>query len=96
MVNNKNLENLMKSVDVPNVRHDFANDIIMKSRRIHQKRSLWNMFKIWCEDCHIPSPQYSFASLLIMGFMIGFSVDTIGNDDDLYTQLFNDGGFFDE
>lgn len=71
----------------------FVERIIMAARHIPQRQAV-NMFvwlqRLWTEF-HIVSPQYVFASLLVIGFLLGFYVHVNGalsESDRLYVQEF--------
>jgi hypothetical protein len=73
----------------PPANNDFASRIIIAASHIDQKTSIWNSISRIFEELKVPAPAYSFASLMLVGFVAGFmnySV-TLSPDDYVLGQL---------
>lgn len=89
----KKLEEILKAHEVPPHSKNFASRIIMASEQIEQKQNIWKLLERLCREFSLPDPALSLASLLIMGFLVGFSVygtsDAYAGDDSIIDQIVN-------
>ncbi|MFW0778121.1 MAG: hypothetical protein ACN2B6_10450 [Rickettsiales bacterium] len=96
MDDEQKLEELMYSHTVPPVRQAFADEIISASVQITQKLSLWKYIRRMFAEFHLPAPAYSFASLVMIGCIFGFtgSSDSYAYDTqpNVFEQLLEDDG----
>lgn len=67
------LEKILAEFKVPKPSDDFADRIIMASCRIEQKQNIWKLLGRICEEFKLPDPAVAMASLLVIGFLVGFS-----------------------
>lgn len=70
------LDCLLRSRRVEPASSDLAQRIIFKARQVSQNRtpSLWQWVRQLCAEFHLPKPAYVFASALILGMVLGFSL----------------------
>ena len=70
------LDQLLRSRRIEPVSPDLSQRIILKARQVPQRRtpSLWEWVRQLCREFHLPNPAYVFASALIFGIVLGFSL----------------------
>jgi hypothetical protein len=72
----KKLETMLKSRRVETASANLAERIIVKAQHTPQSPAL--SFRQWLKqvfaELHLPRPAYLFASMLILGFVLGFNV----------------------
>jgi len=87
MNKDKQLDQLMSTYKVPLVSTGLADRIILAASHVQQRQSIWSWIGRMFEEFKLPLPGYSFASLLTIGFLVGFLaydyVD-INNIEDVY------------
>lgn len=88
MFSDKKLKELMGKSDIPPASRNLADRIIMAASLIEQKQNLWVLTGKIFKEFKLPSPAYSFASLLLVGFLAGFIIhgtpQIYASDDILY------------
>ena len=83
------LDKLLKEQKIDAASGDLASRIINRAASIQQKPNIWQIFKSFCNEFKLPEPALSLASLVFIGFLVGFA--TYSNSDayadDIYSQL---------
>ena len=72
---NHHLDQLLNCYTVPPPHDGLAAKIVTKALSIPQKQPLWQIVQSIFKECHLPSPLYTMASLLMISFFLGFSVN---------------------
>jgi hypothetical protein len=70
------LDGLLRARRIEPASSDLAQRIIFKAHQVPQNRnpSLWQWVRQLCAEFHLPKPAYVFASALIFGMVLGFSL----------------------
>ena len=66
------IDQLLKTCQAPKPSHDLAIRISRAALNIEQHKPVWMLVKDIFAEYHLPSPAYSFAFILFIGFAGGF------------------------
>lgn len=85
--NNQTLEDFLLKSEVPTADINLTDRIIAASYKIEQRQTIWQFILAIFAEFKIPNPVYSFLSLLVLGFVFSFFMQS-ADEANLMAQLF--------